>query len=187
VREESNVSEHDEVEYVDHEVGCCNEPHDEPRTRDDSWQCPTTNDWYVYCQWCMGWTTIYHGDDYCEFRGELLCEDCYYGNTTSCDGCGERFLDESVIWNERDDCYYCESCYEDRRPKPPRRYRCSVCGTVPTHLHAFSEDYLCDHMAARVKVAGNPVELAHVLPQAIWDEAVSWADTTGVKRRMVAR
>lgn len=179
------MNDHDEEveeEPVGHETCCCDRPHDEPSGSE--FTCPTTNDEYVNCTNC-GWVEDRWGAN--TFNGETFCEDCYYEATFCCDGCGNRGWSDDSWWNNHTNQQLCRGCYEEESTgaPPPAQGYCSTCHTSRVHLHGYSEEWLCDCGAARTKVSGRPVELAHVLPQAVWDEAVSWADTTGVRRLAV--
>ena len=58
---------------------------------------------------CCG--AIIETDDYYEFDGSILCDDCYHTETVECSHCGDR------IWTDdnagSDSTPLCNTCYDD--------------------------------------------------------------------------
>jgi hypothetical protein len=68
---------------------------------------------YTRCYHCEKW--IRNDDVYRTEDDYPLCQSCYEDDTYTCINCGSSFYSEdSLIYNE-DDCeYYCESCYDSQ-------------------------------------------------------------------------
>ena len=61
-------------------------------------------------------------DDCYELDGQLLCENCWSEQTTTCVRCGERiWREDNVSSNDRP---ICQECYDEYYA------RCSDCGTI---------------------------------------------------------
>ena len=64
---------------------------------------------YYQCAECGEW---YREDDMLETNaGDIVCEDCAESNYSSCDNCGNLFLEDDLHYDEGEDAYYCEGCY----------------------------------------------------------------------------
>ena len=50
---------------------------------------------------------------YSDIEGEYYCEDCYCNTFGHCENCGEEQYLSDMRYCENDDCYYCDSCYEE--------------------------------------------------------------------------
>ena len=75
---------------------------------------------------CCG--AIIETDDYYEFDGSILCDDCYHSETVTCEHCGDR------IWADdnagTDSMPLCNSCYDDYYTT------CECCGRIIVVCHA---------------------------------------------------
>lgn len=75
-----------------------------------------------------------------EFRGKMLCEDCFYEKTTICDSCGKRIWTDEAVSDSRHS--YCYDCYE-------RSYTsCEDCGCIihndeVYYLDEYDDDPYC--------------------------------------------
>ena len=73
--------------------------------------CLRTGPFY-YCDAC---NKLYHNDDlYSDDHGNHICYDCYEGNYTTCESCGRIIQYDDSVYDENDECSYCESCWEER-------------------------------------------------------------------------
>ena len=77
-------------------------------------------------------------DDCYELYGQLLCEDCWLEQTTTCVRCGERIWREDNVSSS--DRPICQECYDEYYA------RCSDCGTIIEQENSYYEDgyYYCD-------------------------------------------
>lgn len=103
-------SEHECTE-IDGEIWCDN-------CRDDN---------AFYCEHCGEYYSMVHYDSYSVIvtrngATETWCTDCYYNDAGVCEDCGERFESDLLEYNEDNDCYYCEECYENNNNKLIRDY-----------------------------------------------------------------
>lgn len=53
--------------------------------------------------------------------GDTICEHCY-DNYGTCECCGEIYHTDDLYWDESDEYYYCQSCYEGRTSTGVRSY-----------------------------------------------------------------
>ena len=77
---------------------------------DDEHYCSDcVDELYTTCDDCG--ELIRHSRTYNVSRGEV-CERCYE-NYVECNDCGRIRHNEDMFWSDRDDCYYCEDCYNN--------------------------------------------------------------------------
>ena len=65
---------------------------------------------------CANCGSIERNDDMYDSADGYICEYCADYNYTCCDECGERVHNDDIHYDEDDDAYYCDECY-DRRPE----------------------------------------------------------------------
>lgn len=70
-------------------------------------------------------------DDVFEVSGQILCNDCYYNETSTCSDCGNRIFDDESVG---DDTTLCQRCYDNRYT------RCEACGTLLNYDDTHRED-----------------------------------------------
>ena len=79
---------------------------------------------------CCG--AIIETDDYYEFDGSILCDDCYHTETVECSHCGDR------IWTDdnagSDSTPLCNTCYDDYYTT------CECCGRIIHRDYANYDD-----------------------------------------------
>lgn len=82
------------------------------------------NDGEAHCQEC--YDELYVNCDDCgeETRsddaqqnsyGSPICNPCYEDSYDDCNECGETCHQDDMVWNDRQDAYNCESCYDNSR------------------------------------------------------------------------
>lgn len=71
------------------------------------------DDLFTVCNDCNEWVNL---DDalWVEDGEYYICESCYE-NYVTCDSCGDIIRYEDAYYSN--DCYYCETCYDDKLPK----------------------------------------------------------------------
>lgn len=77
----------------------------------DAYVCEDCFEGYVACACCGEFER--ETDMYTSVDG-LICEYCCDYSYCVCDECGARLHQDDIYYNEEDDCYYCESCNENR-------------------------------------------------------------------------
>lgn len=108
---------------------------DDYQTIDDEIVCDHCVDrYFVACECCGELIRRYNAlnsvDGY-------ICDDCADEWYVSCDECGDLVHREVACWDDDNECYYCEPCYEEIRNKVINRYNYKP---VPV----FYGGYRCD-------------------------------------------
>lgn len=66
---------------------------------------------YYTCACCE---EVYPIDrSYTTYDEQLICYDCKDDNYTYCEDCDRLFHNDYIHYHEQDDCYYCDSCYDN--------------------------------------------------------------------------
>ena len=70
----------------------------------------------LVCEHCEVLVDVDYIDEHSTYNyGTVyLCEECVEDDFTICYCCGDLVRDDDVVWNERDDEYYCPDCYSTR-------------------------------------------------------------------------
>jgi hypothetical protein len=87
------------------------------------------------CESCSD--TIFDDDYYVTASSGIICNDCYYNNYFTCDGCDETHDNEYS--HEHDGCSYCEDCYTNLIEE------CAKCGELFLEDEMVYDDaYYCE-------------------------------------------
>lgn len=71
-------------------------------------------DHYFYCDSCG--CRVYEEDDWCWLdNGERLCWYCFNDVGAFCECCGEADYADNMCYNEDEEAYYCQYCWNNRR------------------------------------------------------------------------
>lgn len=73
--------------------------------------CLINSNAYFYCDHCGQWyerETVY---SYTTVNDATICQNCKDDYYLYCEDCEELFHEDDLMYNDRDDCYYCENCY----------------------------------------------------------------------------
>ena len=76
---------------------------------------------YVTCEDCNA--IVYQSDSYYVDCVGHLCYDCFGESYTWCGGCGQPVHTDDAMWSERNEEYYCESCYPVDSPAHDYGYK----------------------------------------------------------------
>ncbi len=69
------------------------------------------NENYYKCNHCGD--IINSSDSRTDDEGNIICYNCYDDNYCTCENCGDTIHNDNARFNEGDECYYCERCYDD--------------------------------------------------------------------------
>ncbi len=69
----------------------------------------------------------------------IVCDDCYYTEFATCDGCGEEFFSHrlSEYYYGRERRYYCERCEADNT------FECEICKDSVVNDDCYYIDNMC--------------------------------------------
>lgn len=70
------------------------------------------NDTFCFCSRCGNRELV---DNVRYVNDEPVCDSCYAQNSGTCDECGDTYMNEELIYDERTDEYICSWCYNQRR------------------------------------------------------------------------
>ena len=68
-----------------------------------------------YCDDCCDYYQSRANDEYCTADGSTICESCRNDHYAYCEDCEELYHVDDCVWNDNDDCYYCENCADRHR------------------------------------------------------------------------
>lgn len=71
---------------------------------------------------CANCGEIVRDNDMYDSADGSICEYCADYNYTFCDECGERVHNDCIHYDDEDDRYYCDECYENREEKAIHSY-----------------------------------------------------------------
>lgn len=151
-------------------------------------ECPETGNEWFWCESCYEWKrngghrVFYRGggsfmrydSPYVGPDGEQRCEECHGETFSTCDSCYSEVYREDLRYHENNCEEYCESCYSEHPEgregmegtnEPVRS--CSKCGTANVHLAMLPETFHCDCEAHTLLHQGQPIVLAHPLPDTV--------------------
>lgn len=85
-----------------------------PHTYGEGIVCDDCLDNYYQCDDCGEYFSEgYTRSDY----STVVCDRCYdWNDWITCDDCGSLIRGGEANWSSQDDCYYCDSCYEEHEP-----------------------------------------------------------------------
>lgn len=77
---------------------------------EDVYVCDDCRDrYFTCCDRCGEW--VRDSDIYETANGDSVCESCRNDYYVCCDNCGDLIDIDDAIYDDEDDCYYCEDCY----------------------------------------------------------------------------
>lgn len=122
--------------------------------------CAETGDRWRYCSEC-GWEEVGRWAVFYPtyINGRYYC-DPYMHGFFFCGGCREWMDEDNAHYSERNEEYYCPSCYQPHRGGTEGEdvRTCHVCHTPNLNVHLLTEDYLCDCRALSAHLQGQPVD-----------------------------
>lgn len=90
------------------------------RGTEEQWCESCREDSASYCEWCEIWV---HGVSIEQAtNGYMVCDRCAEGDFHVCDECGDLIYREDSYWDEDEERYLCESCYNDHRSRRVKNY-----------------------------------------------------------------
>ena len=87
------------LNYRKHICDTCTEEHEEE---------------IFWCDYHDRWEEVDIYDPMSTPHGEMWCADSFYDEFCTCDICGEVMSRDYAYWDEDSECYYCDSCWDER-------------------------------------------------------------------------
>lgn len=151
----------------------CSTPHEMHRDQGgEVLRCPESGSWWEWCDGCEEWlqrTRLHHQVEnnrppyprHSLVDGEWYCDPQAHGHYW-CDPC-QRYVGEDQYAGDD----LCTDCHEERYDEDDYGYgrgssgeqviTCDLCHTQTLHVHALTEDYLCDCRAMTAHSRGETV------------------------------
>lgn len=76
--------------------------------------CLEENDDFFYCEDCEEWKSTDWYDKYTTANGRTICYGCYDDNYVTCYECGEIIHVDDARYDDDEEEYYCEQCWQAR-------------------------------------------------------------------------
>lgn len=123
----------------------------------------------IYCEHCETYTYSPYGTYYVQtcYGEEGWCEDCYHDDAIICAECGEALDSNMAIWDDYNDMYYCEDCYNNRPSELIVGYHDGNPDGIQFHGEVTKDSYLQGYIGYENEFRGDGNRIAEAVYNAV--------------------